>query len=121
MAVLIHLKVSLQDGIPVIDVDGELDHSATPELRTQIANLVGQGHRSVVMDMSHVSFMDSGGISLIIYAMKRLAAVNGGVILAGCNNRIIRKLGVGGLTRISDALKLAPSVEQAIRGLKHTH
>ncbi len=119
MEALVRLKTNLQDGIPVIDLDGELDHNGTPRLRTEIASLLEQGYRNVVMDMRHVSFMDSGGVSGIIYTMKRVAAVGGGVILAGCNNRIIRKFDVGGLTRISNALKLAPSAEQAVRELKH--
>ena len=118
MKVAVMLNTRLVDGTPVIDADGDLDHVGMPEFREEVSSLIEQGHTNIVIDMIDVSFMDSGGVSGIVYAMKRLADLNGGVTLAGCNERIIRKLEIGGLTRISAALRFAPSVEQAVRELR---
>lgn len=118
MEVAVKLSSRLVDGTPVIDAEGELDYVAIPEFRDAVSGLIEQGHRNIVIDMSHVGFMDSGGITGIIYAMKRLAGLSGSVILAGCNELIIHKLEIGGLTRISAALRFAPDVEQAVRELR---
>jgi anti-sigma B factor antagonist len=118
MEVATRLKTRLIDGTPVIDAGGELDHEGMPEFREEVSSLIEQGHMNIVIDMSDVNFMDSGGISGIVYAMKRLADLNGSVTLAGCSERIIRKLEIGGLIRISAALRLAPGVEQAVRELR---
>lgn len=118
MEVATRLRTRLVDGTPVIDADGELDYQGIPELREEVSSLIEQGHTNIVIDMSDVCFMDSGGVSGIIYTMKRLASLNGGVTLAGCNEGIMRKLEIGGLTRLSAALRFAPSVEQAVRDLR---
>jgi anti-sigma B factor antagonist len=118
MEVAVKLSSRLVDGTPVIDADGELDYVAIPEFKDEVSGFIEQGHTNIVIDMSHICFMDSGGISSIIYTMKRLASLNGGVTLAGCNKKIIRKLEIGGLTRISSALRFAPDVEQAVRELR---
>ncbi len=118
MEVVVTLNTRLVDGTPVIDVDGELDHAGLPEFRSEVSNLIEQGHRNLVVDMSDTHFMDSGGLSGIVYVMKRLAVLKGGVTLAGCSERIFRKLEVSGLTQVSDTLRFAPSVEQALRELR---
>ena len=114
MEVALRLNTRIVDGTPVIEADGELDYLGISQLRAEVSRLIEQGHNSIVIDMSHVGFMDSCGISGIIYTMKRLGALKGRITLAGCNERIIRKLEIGGLTRVSDVLRLAPSVEQAV-------
>lgn len=118
MEVAVKLSSRLVDGTPVIDAEGELDYVAIPEFRDEVSGLIEQGHTSIVVDMSHVCFMDSGGITGIIYTMKRLAGLHGRVTLAGCNEMIFHKLEIAGLTRISTALRFAPDVEQAVRELR---
>ncbi len=114
MEVVLQLRTHIVDGTPVIDADGELDHTGLPQFRDELLRLIESGHNRVVLDMSDIDFMDSGGLSGIIYAMKRLASLDGAITLACCNERIVRRLEIGGLTRISEALRLAPSVEQAV-------
>ncbi|HEX2988856.1 MAG TPA: STAS domain-containing protein [Chloroflexota bacterium] len=114
MEVALSVQTRIVDGKPVIDVDGEMDHTGIRQFRDEVASLIDQGHRSIVLDMCHVGFMDSGGLSAIIYAMKRLESLEGCITLAGCNDLIVRKLTIGGLTKISDALRLAQSVEHAV-------
>lgn len=118
MEILMKLSTRLVDGTPVVDTDGEMDHLGLPQFRNELASLIEQGHRRIVVDMSDVCFMDSGGVSGVVYAMKRLATLNGAITLAACNEIILRKLEIGGLAKISPALRLAPSVEQAVRELQ---
>jgi len=106
------------EGIPVIDVDGDLDHRSTTLFREQVVALAERGCASVIIDMADVTFMDSGGMSAIIFALKRLPDENGRVVLAGSSAHIVRKLEIGGLTKLSDKLTLAPSVERAVQELK---
>lgn len=108
------LSTRIVDGTPVIDADGELGHAGISEFRAEVSSLIEQGHTTIVIDMRDIDFMDSGGLSGIIYTMKLLGRLNGVVTLAGCNERILRKLEIGGLARISDVLRVAPSVEHAM-------
>lgn len=114
MEACLKLKTRIIAGTPVIEADGELGHAGISEFRAEVSRLIERGHTTIVVDMLHVDFMDSGGLSGIIYTMKQLDSLNGEVILAGCCSRVLRKLEIGGLSKLSDALRLAPTVEHAI-------
>ena len=52
----------------VVWITGELDIATAPRLRECLVDLNG---RSVTLDFSGVTFMDSGGIAVLAWAMKR--------------------------------------------------
>ena len=107
-------KVEQQNGIPVIKVIGALDHYNVPRFRSLIMDLIGKGHNKVVVDMSGVDFMDSGGMSGIIFALKRLSELGGRLYLANCGLRIMRKLEISGFTMMPDKLVVTDSVDEAV-------
>ena len=98
----------------MVHVNGDLDHLNAPRLRGIISQLLEEGHENIVIDMGAVQFMDSGGMSGIIYGIKRLAQVNGHLWLSNCTPRIARKMEIGGLTKITDTLTLCASIEDAV-------
>lgn len=52
------------DGLRVLVVRGDLDAAVAPELLAQAEELVGAA-RDVVLDLSDVDFVDSGGLRLV--------------------------------------------------------
>ena len=52
----------------VVHIAGELDMATAPQLRQCLAELEGS---SVTLDFSGVTFMDSGGVAALAWAMKR--------------------------------------------------
>ncbi|HUV03505.1 MAG TPA: STAS domain-containing protein [Armatimonadota bacterium] len=109
--------VEMQGDVPVVQIVGDLDHYSTPEFRSVTSELIQQGHKTIVVDMSAVDFMDSSGMSGIIFAAKRLAAADGHLSLTNCNPRTARKLSIGGLTKMPDLLSIYPSLEEALQHL----
>jgi len=107
-------KVEEQNGVPVVKIVGSLDHYTISRFRSVITDLVGRGHKNVVLDLSQVDFMDSGGMSCVIFGLKRLSEMGGRLFLARINPRITRKLEISGFTMMPDKLVLADSVEQAV-------
>ena len=58
-----------QDGSgSVVRIMGELDIATAPQLRDCLADLDGA---TVTLDFSSITFMDSGGIAVLAWAMKR--------------------------------------------------
>ena len=107
-------EIEERDSIPVAKVVGALDHYNVSTFRSMIADLISKGHKNVVVDMSQVEFMDSGGMSGIIYGLKRLSEVGGRLFLANCGPRIMRKLEISGFAMMPDKLVLSDSVDQAV-------
>ncbi|HET6457011.1 MAG TPA: STAS domain-containing protein [Armatimonadota bacterium] len=107
-------KVEERNGIPVVKIVGSLDHYNVPRFRQIITDLSSKGHNEVVVDMSEVDFMDSGGMSGIILGLKWLSEAGGRLLLADLNPRIMRKLEISGFTMMPDKLVLSDSVDQAV-------
>lgn len=107
-------KVEEEDGIPVVKVTGSLDHYNVPRFRSVISDIIAKGHNTVIVDMSGVEFMDSGGMSGIIFGLKRLSEAGGRLYLANCGPRIMRKLEISGFAMMPDKLALSDSIEKAV-------
>jgi len=107
-------KVEEQDGVPVVRVIGSLDHYNVPRFRSIIADLLSKSYNRIIVDMSEVDFMDSGGLSGIIFGLKRLSEAGGRLFLANCGPRIMRKLEISGFAMMPDKLVLSESVDKAV-------
>lgn len=119
MNITADLKITDNGGVPVITVTGDLDHCSASTLRSMVTDIFDAGRSSLVVDMSNVVFMDSGGMSSIIYAMKRVIASSGRLCLAGCSPQICRKLEIGGLITFTSALFLCSTLEDAIQKVRN--
>lgn len=113
--------IAMQDGIPVVHIKGDLDHANTPHFRSIISDLINKGYKRMILEMSGVTFMDSGGMSGVIFAAKQLHSLGGHLSLSNCNSRITRKLDIGGLSKLTSILTIHSSIEQAIDYMQKLH
>ena len=60
------------EGVELVLVEGELDIATAPRLISVLNRAVQEALRSLVVDLSHVDFMDSTGLALLINAHRRL-------------------------------------------------
>ncbi len=88
------------DGIPVVEVGGDLDVETGPALREALYSLAAVQERDVVLDLSRVSFLDSSGLGVLVGALKRLRAGDGMLHLAGCTSAVTDVLSLTGLSRV---------------------
>jgi anti-sigma B factor antagonist len=81
-----------RDGVPILEVKGEIDVFTAPLFKQAVVNLVADGHRHLFIDMSGVEFMDSSGFGTLLGATKRLRPEGGSVHLFACSPTIERML-----------------------------
>ena len=96
----LELTVSEHEGETVVRAAGELDVNTAPELREQLARLIGEDSRRIVVDLSEVSFVDSTALSVLVSALKRLRQADGDLELAAPNPSVRRVFEITGLTRL---------------------
>jgi anti-sigma B factor antagonist len=96
----LELSVSEENGEMVVRANGELDVNTAPDLREQLARLVTDGARRVVVDLSDISFVDSTALSVLVSALKRLRQSDGDLELASPNPSVRRVFEITGLTRL---------------------
>jgi len=113
-----NLEVQVLPGrIPIIDVDGEIDHYVVPELESKIMAFINEGHASVILDFSDVSYIDSAGIALIILSIQRSGPLGGKVGLVVTNENVIKILEIVGITKLAEAFSLYSSVDEALASM----
>ena len=96
----------------VIDFrENNLDASNVREFKESVRTVVGE-HRKVVIDMSHVKFVDSSGLGGLISCLRLLNNRNGDLRL--CNlSAAVRALFE--LMRMHRVFNIQPSIDDAIR------
>lgn len=100
--------------IPIIDVDGEIDHYAVPELEGKIMAFIEEGHASIILDFSDVSYIDSAGVALIILSIQKSGPLGGKVGLIVTNQNVLKILDIVGITKLAEAFSLYASVDEAL-------
>jgi anti-anti-sigma factor len=104
----------------VVSVSGNLD-LVTHDQFDQYLTKTRRENSHIIIDMSAVTFMDTGCLAVIIGHWKRLLAGSGELILAGAQYRPAKALWITGLAyrlplfdSVDEAIAAAPAVGEAV-------
>ncbi len=104
-----------QDGIEIVDVEGEIDVYTAPRLRELLIDLVNNGSYQIVVNMEKVEFLDSTGLGVLVGGLKRVRAHDGSLDLVCTQERILKIFRITGLTKV---FGIHNSVDEAISARK---
>jgi len=100
------------DGVRVVIVRGEIDHTVKDVLSEALL-LPDSGTRPrTVVDLSGVTFMDSSGVSVFISAYQSMSDAQGWLRIAGAQESVLRILQIVGMDTL---ISCHPTVQQALR------
>lgn len=100
---LMTVTVKVEGPDAVLDVEGEIDMSTTPILRTCLDRCAADAGGAVVLDLTKVTFLDSSGVSAILHAHRALTgAARPFVVRNPCSSvrRVLEITGVVGTVSI---------------------
>jgi anti-sigma B factor antagonist len=92
---------TLHEGAVVVEAHGELDVTSAPPFRTALQKAVDTGRPLVVVDLTHVSFLDSAGLA-VVFRAQRLLPVSQRIMLANVPDRMSRMLRLAGVGAVVD-------------------
>jgi len=92
----------------VLAVHGEVDLGSAPQFGAYLDWAINRGHRSVLIDLAGLSFMDGSGLRVIGGAAKRLQLSGGALSVRSPSTSVRRLLDIGGL---ADLVRIERSVE----------
>jgi len=109
------LRTSRVRGLPMIELIGDVDCYNAPVLTESLVRMIDNGDPDVILNMTHVDFVDSVGLGALVTVHQR-AVENGGSLRVLCPNRQIwRVFDITGLMRAfpvyRDELALAASLD----------
>ncbi|MCU0454275.1 MAG: STAS domain-containing protein [Bacteroidetes bacterium] len=90
----------------------KLDASVSPELKGEFLILCTPETKQLVVDLSDVEFCDSGGLSALLIAERKMRE-NGGVVkLAGLHKKVLTLIKISHLDR---AFQIYDTVAKAVK------
>ena len=90
----------LSDDAYVIALSGEVDLYTAPEFKQQLLDVIAKGAKTVVVDFSNTTFIDSTTLGVLVGGVKRLRTNDGQLSLV-CSDRNITKIfEITGLDRV---------------------
>lgn len=104
------INSTLVDGVTVVTVTGEIDHNTVGSLRRALTPPSGTAVPRTVADFGGVTFLDSGGITVLI-AAHQAHGEQGWLRLAGVRQPVLRVLQLVGLDALIDC---RPTVRDAL-------
>ncbi|HSV39424.1 MAG TPA: STAS domain-containing protein [Nocardioidaceae bacterium] len=97
----------LPSGHIVFSPPEEFDLATVPDVESELRHLL-ELHRWVVIDLSEVTFIDSSGLSALIWARQESLKLGGEVVVVGPSRRTLRLLEI---TKLSDVFPLYDSLD----------
>ena len=95
------VKVIKRNMVITAVLSGEIDHCSAKEMRDQIENAISDsGVKALRLDFTHVTFMDSSGVGMLIGRYRTMANRGGSVAAFGMNAQMERLFRFAGLHRI---------------------
>jgi anti-sigma B factor antagonist len=103
-----------REGIPILDVDGEVDLSTSPRLRVLVLAEIGPGRASLLLDLGGVTYMDSSGLATLVEALQLSRAHGGALALYGLSDQVRR---IFELSQLHKVFRIAAGEDEAVRAL----
>lgn len=111
--------------IALINVDGDLDVTSYEPLREQLDELMDNGCRRIILDVTHVDYLDSAGMFAILCSARRIRRLGGLISLTNASPAVYRSLQVARLldyvpTSTAASKRVVPRLAPTSRMLSHT-
>ncbi len=104
------------EGVPLLHPHGEIDLYTVPEFERAITDALVSSVKTMVVDLSDITYLDSSGLSALIVAYKKLAAQGGRLyIVAPRDPPAVRR--VLEITRVNTFLCVRPTIDDVAREL----
>jgi anti-anti-sigma factor len=106
-----------EPGTLTIGLDGELDIATAPALEQLLAELERDRWPTVVLDLRHLSFIDSSGIRALLAANRRIGRLGGHLVVRHSSRPVRRTLaatGADSILGLTDVID-APTGDGAVR------
>jgi anti-sigma B factor antagonist len=96
--------VKNNDGVALMEVEGEVDMLTSPEVRNALLPLFDGATRGIVVDLSGVTYMDSSGIATMIEGLQWSSKEGKRFVVAGLQDKV---MDVFVLTNLKDVFEFS--------------
>jgi anti-sigma B factor antagonist len=91
---------AVNDQTHVIELAGEVDLYTAPEFKERMVQVIEEGKKHVVVDLSKATFIDSTTLGVLVGGVKRLRPEGGSLTLVCTDQNICKIFEITGLDRV---------------------
>lgn len=112
-----HLEVKQEKGILLVKpLEKSIEAANCKDFKSKIIELLDEGDKNLILNLSEVEFMDSTGLGSMISILKVLANAEGQLLICEARAPVAR---VFDLTRLNKVFQLFPNEKEALNSLNH--
>ena len=79
---------TLETDIVLIRLNGRLDATSSPNVKTALQAMVDRGHRKIIVDLESVPFIDSSGLVALVSGFRLAREKKGEIFLSGIRPQV---------------------------------
>jgi anti-sigma B factor antagonist len=89
---MVEIEVKSLKKVEVVKLSGKIDSSNASDFDNTLKDLLSNGRRNLVLDMSNLEYMSSAGLRAIVAALKSARSRGGDVVVAEPSERMVDTL-----------------------------
>ncbi len=102
----------LSNNIWLVDVNGRLDQTQNSELEQLLNDLLTNGRYQLIIDLSQTSYINSGGLRILVTAWRKTKQQEGDLVLCGLNARLQEIFSMVGFDKVFRIFPTRTAAEQ---------
>ncbi len=108
------MRINIQEinDVTLLELDGPLAGSSSICLADVVSKSVSAGKTKFVIDMEHVTFVDSSGLGALVVALKAVQQYSGQIRIASLGLQVYL---IFELTRLNRLFEICPDKREAMR------
>ncbi|MEK6813418.1 MAG: STAS domain-containing protein [Nitrospirota bacterium] len=107
-----------QDGeVVVIEMGGRFAFSTHRDFRKKVDELLGHGSKKLIVDLSHVEFIDSSALGMLLMAREQARLIGGSLALVNPAGYVRKILDLAQFQRIFPILSSVDEAVVAVSGV----
>lgn len=103
-----------QSGVVILGLNGRIDAGTSDQFKANLLAAIGESPIRLVLDFTHVDFISSIGLRVVIVTAKRLAAVQGKLAFCGLEGPVREVFELAGFKSVAPFF---PSRDAAVAAL----
>lgn len=97
---MIKIQHELENNMMAIKFEGRLDAVTSTQAENELSRWISEGHKTVAIDMSNLTFLSSAGIRVLLAAYKQLEAIGGQLSVLRPTPEVLNVLRLAGVDQI---------------------
>ena len=99
------IKITTEENFTFVSVHGSLDTNTSKEAHDQLDKLVDEGKIKLIIDLTHLDYIASSGLRILLATSKKLKPLKGEMRICGLNETVNEVFEISGFTMIFNVLK----------------